>query len=229
MNYEREMIDVTEILYIWRRHIRLIILSGLCLCLAAYFYSAHFVAPKYQASAMLIVNSGDRGSSYITQDQLNSSSKLVGVCAVIMQSEPVVAQVTKNLGLSREAYGQKIERVQVNSVNKTQIMQISVESKDGQLALQVCEQLTKVLPDTLIRALKTASVELISPAGLRERAVSPNIRLNTVYGLLLGLLAPMTWLALVSIGNYKVRGEADISRMGVPVLGFIPPYEQDNE
>ena len=88
-----EYIDLGEIISALFRRIGLIMLITV-LCGAAGFVYARFVAtPLYSASAMMIVNSGQRSQDYVSTDQLRSAASLVDTYSIIVRSDTVMDKV----------------------------------------------------------------------------------------------------------------------------------------
>lgn len=74
------------------------------------------MTPKYQASALMIVNTRQDTTSNVTSDQINSATKLVSTYSIIIKSDTVLQQVINNLGLSL-TYPELAGRVTVSAVD----------------------------------------------------------------------------------------------------------------
>ena len=72
----------------------------LILACAGFGVSKFLMTPKYQASALMIVNTRQDTTSNVTSDQINSATKLVSTYSIIIKSDTVLQQVINNLGLS---------------------------------------------------------------------------------------------------------------------------------
>ena len=99
-NEEYETIDLLEVLNAVRQHLLAVILTTLILACAGFGVSKFLMTPKYQASALMIVNTRQDTTSNVTSDQINSATKLVSTYSIIIKSDTVLQQVINNLGLN---------------------------------------------------------------------------------------------------------------------------------
>lgn len=216
-------IDLAELFGALLQRRGLILLITILCGIAGFLYAAFVATPLYSASAMMIVNSGER-NDYVTQDQLNSAATLVETYSVIITSDTVMDDVIRNLGME-DTYSSTVRGISVASVNETQIMKITVTATDPQIALDVCEEITNIAPDVIVKTVKAGSVELVSKADTSWNKVSPNVKRFTAAGLALGLLLSAAFVIIVSILDNKVKSEADLKLADLPLLGVIPYYD----
>lgn len=219
---EDDEIDLAEVFYAILHKMGIILLVA-CLCAGAGFgYSSFIAHPIYEANAMLIVNSGDRGD-YVTGDQITSSTKLVDTYSIIITSDTVMNEVYNRLDMQPKNNG--ITDITVKSVNNTQIMRVTVRATDALTALNVCGKITEVAPTVIVNAMNGGSAELISMASTTGKKVSPSITKYTAVGFAGGFLLVAAIVAFMTIINNKVKNENDIQNAGISLLGVIPFYE----
>lgn len=216
-------IDLAEMFGALMQRKGLIALVTILFGILGFLYSAFVATPLYSASAMMIVNSGER-NDYVTQDQLNSAATLVETYSVIITSDTVMDDVIENLGME-DTYQSTVRNISVAAVNDTQIMKVTVTATDPQIALDVCEEITNIAPEVIVKTVKAGSVELVSKADTSWKQVSPNVKRNTAAALALGLLASAAFVILFSMLNNKVQGEGDLRQADLALLGVIPYYE----
>lgn len=224
---ENDYINVAEVMSALIRHLSVIILSGILFGLAGFIYSAYIATPLYNASAMMIVNSGER-YDYVTQDQLNSATSLVETYSVIITSDTVMDEVYSNLGME-DTYKSTVKDISVSAVNETQIMKITVTAIDPAIALDVCEEITNVCPDVIVKTVKAGSVELVSKARTTYKQVSPNVKKNTVLAVAFGVLFLAALVTFITVMDNKVNGENDIKQLDLPLIGVIPYYDLEGK
>ncbi|MDD6468088.1 MAG: Wzz/FepE/Etk N-terminal domain-containing protein [Erysipelotrichaceae bacterium] len=217
-----EYIDLLELAQTLLRKAWIILLIGFICGAAGYLYSTFIATPLYNASAMMIVNSGER--DYVTQDQLNSAKTLAKAYNVIITSDTVMDQVISNLRM-KDTYDETVHNIEVTSVDDTQIIKISVTATDPQIALRVCREITNVAPEVIVRIVKAGSVELVSKASTSGNPVSPRIGRNTALGFLLGVVLTSGVVVIITLTDNKVKGENEFKQLDLPLLGVIPNYE----
>ena len=84
------------------------------------------MTPKYDSSALMIVNTRQDVNANVTSDQINSATKLVSTYSIIIKSDTVLQQVIDNLGLNL-TYAKLNKRVTVAAVYDTQDMKLTVQ------------------------------------------------------------------------------------------------------
>ena len=224
-NEAYETIDLLEVLNAVRQHILAIILTTLVLAAASFGVSKFLMTPKYEASALMIVNTRQDTSATVTSDQINSATKLVSTYSIILKSDTVLNQVIQNLGLSLD-YQHLAERVTVSAVDDTQVMKVTVTSDNPEWARQVCEQITQISPDVILEAVEAGSVKVISNASISPEPVSPNVSRNTARGAVAGLVISVGIVFLMVLLDNKINNEEDVSKyLELTVVGVIPEYE----
>mgnify|MGYP004440491221 FL=1 len=225
-NEENEVIDLTEILSAVRQHLLELIFVTLVAALVGFTASKFLMNPKYDSSALMIVNTRQDVNANVTSDQINSATKLVSTYSIIIKSDTVLQQVIDNLGLNL-TYAQLNKRVTVAAVDDTQVMKITVQSDSPEWARQVCEQIITVAPDVIKEAVEAGSVKVISNASLATEPVSPNIMKNTMLAAAVGFVLVIGIIVLQVLLDNKINTEEDVTKyLDMTVLGVIPQYDQ---
>lgn len=225
-NEENEVIDLTEILSAVRQHLLELIFVTLVAALVGFTASKFLMNPKYDSSALMIVNTRQDVNANVTSDQINSATKLVSTYSIIIKSDTVQAQVIDNLGLNL-TYAKLNKRVTVAAVDDTQVMKITVQSDSPEWARQVCEQIITVAPDVIKEAVEAGSVKVISNPSLATEPVSPNIMKNTMLAAAVGFVLVISIIVLQVLLDNKINTEEDVTKyLDMTVLGVIPQYDQ---
>ncbi|WP_291220222.1 Wzz/FepE/Etk N-terminal domain-containing protein [Gemmiger sp.] len=225
-NEENEVIDLTEILSAVRQHLLELIFVTLAAALVGFTASKFLMNPKYDSSALMIVNTRQDVNANVTSDQINSATQLVSTYSIIIKSDTVLQRVIDNLGLNL-TYAQLNKRVTVAAVDDTQVMKITVQSDSPEWARQVCEQIITVVPDVIKEAVEAGSVKVISNASLATEPVSPNIMKNTMLAAAVGFVLVIGIIVLQVLLDNKINTEEDVTKyLDMTVLGVIPQYDQ---
>ena len=226
LDRQEETIDLLELLEVLKQHIILIVLSTLAAAALGFVATFFLATPKFEASALMIVNTRQDVNATVTSDQINSATRLVDTYSIIIKSDTVLQKVIDNLGLSYD-YEQLDRIVSVTAVDETQVMRVTVTDPDIELARRVCEQITLVAPDVIVEAVEAGSVKVISQALPNPEAVSPHVMRDTVIMAVLGMIASIGLILVRQMLNNKINSESDVSKyLELPVLGVIPKYEE---
>ena len=226
MNEDEEYmtIDLRKIFYQVMQNIVTIVLVTLICAILGYLVSAFLIKPTYSANAQMLVNNrrDEQSTSTISQSDINASSSLVNTYSIILKSHDVLEKVIDDCGLE---YSVDVlsKMVSVSSVNSTQVMKITVNSKDAQEALNICSDLVEQAPDAIISAVDAGSVTTVSSPYTTGKPVSPSKKRNTAIAGLLGLFACLAVIVVREITNDKFKTTEDIrSVLDLNVLGVIP-------
>lgn len=224
---DNDYIDLGEMFSALFQRKGTIILVTILFGIVSFLYSKMIATPLYSASAMMIVNSGER-YDYVTQDQLRSASSLVNTYSVIITSDTVMDVVVDNLDME-DTFEDEVTDITVAPVNDTQIMKITVTATDPGIALDVCREITSVVPDVIIRTVKVGSVELVAAAKAKEDPVSPRVGRNMTITMMLGLILSCAFVILVTVLDNKIKGETELRQADLTILGVIPCYETEGQ
>jgi capsular polysaccharide biosynthesis protein len=222
--HNEKSISIYELYVLLKRYVLVILTAGLIGGLLTYCACRLFIEPVYEASAKMIVNSRQEQNGTLTNDQITSSQKLVDTYAIIIRSHPVLEPVIKKLNLSMDAEV-LARKVAVTSVNDTQVMQISVQSKDPDQALKILQEIVNTCPDVIIEAVQAGSVKTIEPAYLKKAPIVPSTNLFTVVAAFLCMVAVVIFVVLRFLLDNTYKSDVDLRNdLGVPVLGVIPNF-----
>ena len=221
-NDEIDLLDMFRLVWSKKAVIALIVIvSGL----VGFLYSKIFIAPRYEASINMIVNSrNDSTSGNISNDNIASSQNMAKTCAVIIKVN-ILYQVIDELNLDI-SYEKLKEMVTVESVNSTQVMNIVVNDTDPERAKQIVEKIGDIAPEILVDAIEGGSCKIVSDVYSTGKPVSPN---STKNGLLVALIVLVICIAVIIVRDLldnTFKSELDIQNItSLPVLGVLPSVE----
>ena len=170
----------------------------LCAC-AAYGFSAYVLTPSYTSSATLYIYNSQDTARELNAGNVDTSRKLVDTCAVILQSDRTLEQVLRRTG-GKQSLEELRGMLTLDSVDHTEILRISVTSKDPQQAALLCNTLVACAPSEILRVLQAGNVKVV------------------LLGLGCSITAILVWKAL----DGHIRTAKDLEECGAPVLAEIP-------
>lgn len=223
-----DIMDLREIIKILKQNLLIIFAVVIWAAVLGAVISIYVLEPVYEASATMIVNkSNDVEKHETTYNDILMTQKLVKTYSVIMQSNTVLERVIDALGLDMDT--RKLRNMlTVTSVNETEVLKITVRSKDPELAARVANEITRQAPPEIIRAVKAGSVEIIDEATVPTEPVKPDVKMNTVIAGILGLMASIFVILLRYYFDDTIRTEDDVvEKLNLPVLGVIPFYRPE--
>lgn len=193
--------------------------------LVVFYTSNRFIMkPSYTASIQMYVDPNESTSSG-DLTALNYAQKVVTTYIKFLQTKVFYRQVIVESGLNYSIEDLK-DMTTIQSVDNTEIFQISVTAYDPMHSFQLVEAMQKIAPE-LIKGIKdSAKISVVDPVIFPTTASSPNILLNTILGGILGFFLSILVSFLWEILDVKVKNQDDLlKKYQIPILGSIPDFE----
>lgn len=220
-------IDVFHLLKIlWKRKI-LVALVAIVAGALAFAYSAFIVKPEFTSTTRIYVvnrNQGDKPG--LTNQDLQAGSYLVKDYREIILSQDVLEKVTSDLklDLSPKALASKIK---VTVPVDTRIVSISVNDRVPEEASRIANSLREVAAEKIISITRVSDVTTLEEARPAIAPSSPNIRRNTIIGLLGGTVFTVIAVLIVELVDTRVKRPEDIEDvMQIALLGVVPNLDK---
>ncbi|RSI87574.1 capsular polysaccharide biosynthesis protein CpsC [Streptococcus mitis] len=220
-------IDVFHLFKIlWKRKI-LIALVAIVVGALAFAYSAFIVKPEFTSTTRIYVvnrNQGDKPG--LTNQDLQAGSYLVKDYREIILSQDVLEKVTSNLklDLSPKALASKVK---VTVPVDTRIVSISVNDRVPEEASRIANSLREVAAEKIISITRVSDVTTLEEARPATAPSSPNIRRNTIIGLLGGTVFTVIAVLIVELVDTRVKRPEDIEDvMQIALLGVVPNLDK---
>ena len=220
-------IDVFHLFKIlWKRKI-LVALVAIVAGALAFAYSAFIVKPEFTSTTRIYVvnrNQGDKPG--LTNQDLQAGSYLVKDYREIILSQDVLEKVTSDLklDLSPKALASKIK---VTVPVDTRIVSISVNDRVPEEASRIANSLREVAAEKIISITRVSDVTTLEEARPAIAPSSPNIRRNTIIGLLGGTVFMVIAILIVELVDTRVKRPEDIEDvMQIALLGVVPNLDK---
>ena len=220
-------IDVFHLFKIlWKRKI-LIALVAIVAGALAFAYSAFVVKPEFTSTTRIYVvnrNQGDKPG--LTNQDLQAGSYLVKDYREIILSQDVLEKVTSNLKLDLSPKD-LASKVKVTVPVDTRIVSISVNDRVPEEASRIANSLREVAAEKIISITRVSDVTTLEEARPATAPSSPNIRRNTIIGLLGGTAFMVIAVLIVELVDTRVKRPEDIEDvMQIALLGVVPNLDK---
>ena len=220
-------IDVFHLFKIlWKRKI-LIALVAIVAGALAFAYSAFIVKPEFTSTTRIYVvnrNQGDKPG--LTNQDLQAGSYLVKDYREIILSQDVLEKVTSNLKLDLSPKD-LAKKVKVTVPVDTRIVSISVNDRVPEEASRIANSLREVAAEKIISITRVSDVTTLEEARPAIAPSSPNIRKNTIIGLLGGTFFMVITVLIVELVDTRVKRPEDIEDvMQIALLGVVPNLDK---
>ena len=149
------------------------------------------VSPVYEANTTLLVDINKKtGSEMITSEQLSVSEKLAVTYGEIIKSKSVLNEVEDSLDLNC-GYEELSDKVNVSSINKTQIISVSVQDTNPKRATDIANAIPTAFQQEVKRITQANDVKVIDKAVVPNKPIKPNkatiIAISAILGIMISL------------------------------------------
>ena len=220
-------IDVFQLLKIlWKRKV-LIALVAIVTGVVAFAYSSFIVKPEYTSTTRIyVVNRNQGDKSGLTNQDLQAGSYLVKDYREIILSQDVLEKVATDLQLELPPKG-LASKIKVTVPADTRIVSISVTDRAPEEASRIANSLREVAAQKIISVTRVSDVTTLEEARPATSPSSPNIRRNTMIGLLAGAVVMIVTVLLIELLDTRVKRPEDVEDvMQIALLGVVPNLDK---
>lgn len=219
-------IDLAHIVKTLLHRIWLIALSGLLAAGIGFSISAFAIMPTYSSSIMLYVNNSSLSigntSFSISSSEITAAQDLVKTYREILNNRTTLERVIDKADISY-TYQQLSEMIVAAPSNETEIMKVTVTTKDPYEAAKIANCIAEILPARVSEIIDGASMEVVDSAIPDPQKVAPSISTYTAVGLILGVLISITVLVILAMLDDTIHDEDYIlQNYDSPILAKVP-------
>ena len=223
-NGDEITIDLLQMVKLLWQNVLWILLGGIILGVAVFFGVHLLVTPTYQAKFTAYINNRTQTDNLtsLTSSDLTAARSLATTYAQIITSSSVLELAGEESGTNL-TYGQLKSMVKASTVPNTEILQVTVETTDPQLAKTLADSIAAVAPIQVSTIVEGSSMRLIDRAQLPTSIYQPNYTKNAAIGFLLGMLLVAAFLIVKELLDDRVKSEQELENStGIKVIGAIP-------
>ena len=222
---QNEQIDLLALMRLIKDKIVWILLSAIVFGGIGYAYSTFLLTPRYQASIHVFVNNNNNASVVINGSAVESSQRLIDTYGALIKGNVVVNQIIEDMDLDK-SYAELSSQITVGSISGTQIMTITVEDSNQELACDLVKRIANTAVNQVIETVKAGSCRIVSDIYTSNSPVYPNVQKNALKAALLGAALCAGLFILRYLMDNTFQSEEDIeNELDIPVLGVIPAIE----
>lgn len=209
-----------ELLYLLRKHLKLVIALPLACMLAVGAYSYVVMPNTYSATvSMYVLVKQENANSNSLSSDLSASQMVTNDVATLLKSDRVVNETASALGLdSLKAY-----KTSITSSTTSRVLSLEVTGPDAEMAANVANKMADEVSSVAHDVMNVDSVNVVDSAKVPTAPSGPKRPLFMAIGLLGGLFMAVAIVVVSDMLNTKVRDEEELEELlGLPVIGRIP-------
>ncbi|MGO5139240.1 Wzz/FepE/Etk N-terminal domain-containing protein [Streptococcus alactolyticus] len=217
-------IDVLYLLRkLWSRKF-FIIFIALVVGTIALLGSVFLIKPKYTSTTRIYVV--NRTADGITNQDLQAGSYLVKDYQEVITSNEVLSSVIDKEKLSLTP-NELSSMISVTIPTDTRVIAISVEDDNAQEATTIANTVREVAAEKIKAVTKVDDVTTLEAAEVPKEPSSPNIKRNTLIGVIAGGGLAVISIIILEVLDDRVRRPEDIEDvLGLPLLGIVPDIDK---
>lgn len=213
---------------LWRmfiKHIKFIVAITISATVFAFLFSSFIISPKFTSESLLYVENKQTSGDNLNINDITAAQKLVNTCSILFTSDTMLEMLKVELNLPYEIKALE-NMITVESVNQSEILQITVETKDAMESYNIANKLVELSQAEFLRVIKSGSIEIVSNPTERDTPSSPNIPIYTIIGFILGFILAFIIVLLREIFNVTVNEDDDLNNVyNIPVFADIMDFD----
>ncbi|MEK3765067.1 YveK family protein [Solibacillus sp. FSL K6-4121] len=225
-----ETISLQDIFKTLKKRAALIISLTVIAGILAAVVSFYILTPIYQASTQVLVNQNkEDATQQVTSADIQSNLQLINTYNEIIKSPAILSIVVENLDLPLTP-GQLASKITVSNANNSQVLNISVQDENYNVAIDMANQVVEVFKEEVPKLMNVDNVNILSPAVYAENPtpIKPNKMLNVAIALVIGLMMGVGLAFLLEYLDTTVKSESDVEEIiGLPIIGVVSPIKME--
>ncbi|MBZ5749065.1 YveK family protein [Metabacillus rhizolycopersici] len=226
-----ETISLKELFLTLKKRLSLIIIIAAIATATSGIVSYFLLTPVYQTSTQILVNQSKSDQQVYNPGEVQTNLQLINTYNVIIKSPAILDKVIEQEKLDMSA-GVLNELITVGSEQDSQVVNITVQNEDPQMAADIANAIAKTFQTEISKIMNVDNVTILTQAQIGENPspIKPQPALNMAIALVVGLMAGVGLAFLLEYLDNTIKTEQDIeTQLGLPVLGAITTINMDGE
>ncbi|QWU15132.1 Capsular polysaccharide biosynthesis protein [Paenibacillus sophorae] len=221
-------LDLRDYFRIIRKRLWLIVGIVIIACGIAGIYSVYIKNPVYEASTKIIVNQtpNQTASAQLDLNQINTNIQLINTYKEIIKTPAILDMVVSQYPKFNLTTDELMQKVNVSSVNNTQVMTLSVRDNSYQQAAEIVNAISLIFKQEIPNLFSVQNVSILNEAKVNPpqapEPVAPNVLLNLAIAFVVSLMIGLGIAFLLEYLDDTLKTEAEIEQiLGLPTLAMI--------
>ena len=225
----KAQLTLMDILHTLLSHILVILLAGAVAGAGAWAYTTYKIPKMYRTSVTFYAQSRVNQDQDVASSDITKSRQLASTYSYVMRSNLVMKEAAARLqemgirapGGGLYGYG-SLKGMTIVTTTNTEIFTATFSSSDRE-NLQVIANTIAESGVEKVREIVGGEARILDSAEAPGSAYSPDVRGNTITGVLVGLLIAAAIVIIRALTDTTIWSEEDISKQyNIPILGSVP-------
>lgn len=232
-NQEKDyyVIDIWHIIRsVWHRA-WVVVIAAVLAAVAGFSIAVFAITPMYSSSVMMYVNNssfslGNTEFSF-SSSEISAAQSLLKTYIVILNNRTTLEEVVEKAELNY-TYEELSGMIAASSVNDTEVLRVTITSKDPYEAAKIANCIADVLPTRISEIIEGSSMKIVDTGVVNLQKVSPSVTKYTAVGFMLGAFVSVAILVIIALSDGTIHGEEYIMETyKYPILAKIPDLTGD--
>ena len=225
-----EELDLKQLIGIfWSKKLEIILIIAILIVIGV-IYTMAFTTPMYSSSTTLVLASSSSNQSAgntITASDITVNSKLVSTYSELVKSKNVLREVIENLQIDiNEA--ELRNNVTVSSVKDTELIEITVTTKEAEVAPKIANEIAKVFTEKVKEIYNIENVQVVDEAEVSNTPSNINHKKDVVIFAFIGVVLAVIYVLIANMLDTTIKTAEEVEKeFKLPVLSSIPVYNTD--
>ncbi len=226
-------LDLRDYIKTLRKRIWLILSIVVLSSLITGLVSLFVLEPVYEASTKLIVNQSrtDIGLSELDINTVNLNIRLIDTYKEIIKTPAIMNKVAEQHPEWKLSSAQLVDKVQVSSVNNTQVMTLIVQDLSQSKAANIVNAISNVFIAEISTLMQVDNVFMLSEAVVltNPQPVKPSPVLNIAISFVVSLMISIGIVFLFEYFDDSIKSEQDVLKyLNLPTIAMIPKVKPED-
>lgn len=224
-----EEIDIKDFLIYLKKFILAMIVLALLATGGSVFYNICIKKPLYKTSTTVVLAQSNNTTSQATLNDININQKLVATYSEIVKSKRVLEQVINNLSLDTSADALS-KHVSVASIEDTEILKISVEDGNRELAPIIANNIAEVFTNEIKNIYQLDNVSTLDLAQTPEKQSNNTTIRDAIIAAFIAIFGVTAIAFIIYYFDDSIKYSDDLEKkVGLPIAGKVIKSDVDRK
>ena len=218
---EMDEIDLGALLLHFVERLYIIFIVVVICLIGGLGYTVFLKEPLYKSDVNLIIVNKDNNATAI-QSEITANQKLASTYRELIGSRRILKQVINNLELDY-SYDKLNDMISVENVNGTEILKITVASRNSKEAKEIANEIALIFQEEIINIYNLENVSIIDKAEIAKEPYNINIVKDSIIYIGLGLVLSCGIIFMIYYFDNTIKSVEQVEKhLGIPVIGTVP-------
>ncbi|MEG0314604.1 MAG: Wzz/FepE/Etk N-terminal domain-containing protein [Erysipelotrichaceae bacterium] len=225
-NEEENELDLSQLYKIFKKNIRLIVITAIIGAIISVVITVFFIEKKYASETRIYLTPKVSDQGIVDNTTISSNNLLVNSYVSIMQGKNILTKVADDLNLSSVA--EVSNSLTVTNEKDTQIISVVAKTDNPTKSKQIAETTVEIFFTEMKDKLQISNMTIVDAAELNAIEVSPSKKKNLLVGTVAGGFLAASYVVIKFLLDKRLRNRSEVENfLEIPVLVEVPFFDKD--